>query len=70
MSGASSSTRAASRWGGGRSVQEAAVAVVVALAFGYLVLRARRRRASGNCCGEKECPAAKGTVEKLERLRR
>jgi len=55
---------------GGLAVQEVAVVVLVALAVGYLVLRSRRRRASGNCCGEKECPAARGTVEKLERLRR
>jgi len=51
-------------------VQEVGVAIAVALAVGYLVLRARRRRASGNCCGEKECPAAKGAVAKIERLRR
>ena len=37
-----------------------------ALAFGYLLLRYLRRRASGNCCGEKECPASGNIVDKIK----
>jgi hypothetical protein len=45
--------------------QEIAAFAVAALAVAYLVVRHFRRRATGNCCGEKECPAAKGMVEKI-----
>jgi hypothetical protein len=47
------------------SLQEIAAFAVAALAVVYLVLRHRRRRSTGNCCGEKECPAAKGMVERI-----
>ncbi len=50
-------------------MQEIAVFVVGAIALGYLVMRYARKRATGNCCGEKECPAAREMVDKIERLR-
>ena len=40
------------------------------LAVGFLVLRYVRRRASANCCGEAECPAAAETVRKIAQTRR
>ena len=40
-----------------------AVLVLVA-ALGYLVWRVLARRGN-NCCGEKECPAAKQMVDRL-----
>ena len=33
----------------------------------YLLWRYLRKRASGNCCGEKECPAAEQMVDKFQR---
>ncbi|MHC4818099.1 MAG: hypothetical protein ACYTF8_08595 [Planctomycetota bacterium] len=48
--------------------QEIATFVIGAAAVVWLSARWWRRRASGNCCGEKECPAAGGTVEKLKRV--
>lgn len=50
------------------TAQEVAACVLGLLAGGYLVLRLLRRRA-GNCCGERECPAAKEVTRKLEALR-
>lgn len=50
------------------TVQEIAACVLGLIAGGYLVLRVLRRRA-GNCCGERECPAAKEMTRKLETLR-
>jgi hypothetical protein len=47
--------------------QEIATFLIVAAAVTWLAARWWRRRTSGNCCGEAECPAAKATVEKLER---
>ncbi len=37
-----------------------------ALALGYLLWRKLHKRASGNCCGEKQCPAASGVVDKIK----
>lgn len=48
-------------------IQEIATYVVVALAVAWLASRWLRRRTSGNCCGEPECPAARGMVEKIKR---
>jgi hypothetical protein len=48
-------------------VQELGAFLVGALALGYLAWRHVRGRASGNCCGEAECPAAKATLDKLPR---
>ena len=48
--------------------QEIATFLVVAAAVVWLAGRWWRRRHRGNCCGEKACPAAKATVEKLKRL--
>ena len=45
--------------------QELATFAVVAAAVGYLVRRRLRRRAAGTCCGERECPAAKKTLDRL-----
>lgn len=51
-------------------MQELLTALVVGLAVGYLfVWRVRRRKATGNCCGEPECPAAKQTLRKLDQLK-
>ena len=52
------------------SWQDYAAYALVALAAGFLLARWRRRRAAGNCCGERECPAAKGMVERFTRSRR
>jgi len=49
-------------------VQEIAVSLIIAAAVGWLAWRWLRRRAAGNCCGETECPAAKQTLRRLERL--
>jgi len=51
-------------------MQEIATFLLGGLALAYLAYRHLRKRASGNCCGEAECPAAKGMVEKIERLGR
>ncbi len=48
-------------------MQEIATILIVVAAALWLGVRWRRRRASGNCCGEKECPAAKQTLRRLER---
>jgi hypothetical protein len=45
-------------------MQELGAALVLAAALGYLAWRAVKRRGN-NCCGEKECPAAKQMVERL-----
>ena len=41
--------------------------VLLAFAVAYLGWRYAKRRAIGNCCGAKKCPAATGMVEKMER---
>lgn len=45
-------------------MQEFGAALVLAIALGYLVRRIVKRRGN-NCCGEKECPAAKEMVDKM-----
>lgn len=49
------------------SVQELAAYLLGAVAAAYLLVRYLRRRASANCCGEKECPASREMVENLQR---
>ena len=51
-------------------VQEIGVAVIGLGTLGWLLLRMRSRGATGNCCGERECPAAKLIVRDLEEARR
>jgi len=50
-------------------MQEFWTLLAVGAAVGYLVVRWRKRKLSGNCCGEPECPAATHTVRELERLK-
>jgi hypothetical protein len=54
----------------GVTMQEIAAFLLVGAAAAYLAARWWRRRRSANCCGEKECPAAKATLRKLESTRR
>ena len=49
-------------------MQELGAFLLGAVALGYLAWRKLRKRASGNCCGEAECPAARATVDKISRL--
>ena len=46
-------------------MQDLVVFLLVGAAVGYLGWRYLRRRASGNCCGEPECPAARNMVRNL-----
>ena len=46
-------------------IQQIAAYALVALAAAWLVYRYAKRRATGNCCGEPECPAAKATARKI-----
>ena len=46
-------------------MQETLAVLAVVAALAYLVGRLLRRRSAGTCCGERECPAARMTVEKL-----
>jgi hypothetical protein len=46
-------------------VQEIATYAIVGAAVGFLAVRYLRRRATGNCCGEKECPAARDMARKI-----
>jgi len=41
-----------------------AIAILTA-AIAYLAWRYATRRATGTCCGEKECPAATGMIDRL-----
>jgi hypothetical protein len=43
--------------------------VLLAFAIAYLGWRYAKHRATGNCCGEAECPAAAGMVERMRRGR-
>ena len=52
------------------NVQDIGAITLVALAVAYLAWRYLSRRTSGNCCGEKECPAAREMVEKFQRGQR
>ena len=52
-------------------IQKVVAFALVALAAAWLVRRYLKRRATGNCCGEAECPAAKATAKRIdEALRR
>ena len=46
-------------------IQQIAAYALVALAAAWLVWRYVRRRATGNCCGEAECPAAKAAARRI-----
>ena len=48
-------------------MQDIGAFALVALAVAYLAWRYLSHRANGNCCGEKECPAAREMVEKFQR---
>ncbi len=50
-------------------LQEIAAFLAVAAAVAWLAARWWRRRSSGNCCGEAECPAARASLERLARDR-
>jgi len=47
------------------SWQELASFAILGSAVAWLLVRYLRRRASGNCCGEPECPAAKETARRI-----
>ena len=51
-------------------MQAYATYLLIAAAAGWLLWRWSRRKISGNCCGEVECPAAKQMVKNLERAGR
>jgi hypothetical protein len=51
----------------GDVVQDYVAFVLIGAAAGYLAWRYLRRRGSGNCCGEAECPAAKNVLRNLNR---
>ncbi len=46
-------------------IQQIAAYVLVGAAVTWLLRRYLKRRSTGNCCGEAECPAAKATVERI-----
>lgn len=46
-------------------IQQIAAYALVSLAAAWLVYRYVKRRATGNCCGEAECPAAKATAQRI-----
>jgi len=48
------------------TTQELVAFGIGALALGFLLLRKLRRRAGGNCCGEKQCPASGNIVDKIK----
>ncbi len=47
-------------------IQQVIAYFLVALAAAWLFVRYLKRRATGNCCGEAECPAAKATARRIE----
>jgi hypothetical protein len=51
-------------------IQEIAAFALVLAAAAWLLRRHLKRRATGNCCGEAECPAAKATSRRIEELAR
>ena len=51
----------------GDIVQDYLAFILVGVAAAYLAWRYLRRRGSGNCCGEPECPAAKNMVRNIRR---
>jgi len=52
------------------AMQELLTYLACAAAVAYLIRRKLRRRATGNCCGEKECPAAKRALDDIRRATR
>ncbi len=48
------------------SAQEWAAIGIGVLAASYLGWRALRRRLAGTCCGERECPAAREIVKRMQ----
>ena len=48
------------------TAQEIAAFLLGALALGYLGSRLIRKRATGNCCGETECPATKRITDRFK----
>jgi len=51
-------------------IQQIAAYALCGLAVAWLLLRYLKRRATGNCCGEAECPAAKQTARRIEEAAR
>lgn len=51
-------------------IQQIVAFALVGLAALWLLVRYLKRRATGNCCGEPECPAAKETARKIEQAAR
>jgi membrane protein implicated in regulation of membrane protease activity len=51
-------------------IQQIVAYALVALAALWLLRRYLKRRATGNCCGEPECPAAKQTAKRIEEAAR
>ena len=51
------------------NTQEWIAYLLVGAAAGYLVVRYFVRRTAGTCCGEKECPASKEMVRKIEQVK-
>ena len=51
------------------NTQEWIAYLLVGGAAAYLVVRFFVRRAAGTCCGEKECPASKEMVRKIEQIK-
>ena len=48
-------------------MQDLAAITMLAFAVTYIGWRYLRKRASGNCCGESECPAAREMVDRIKR---
>ncbi len=51
-------------------IQQIVAYALVGLAAAWLLVRYLKRRATGNCCGEAECPAAKATARRIEEAAR
>jgi len=49
------------------NAQEIAVLVIGLATVSYIVVRMLRRRRRGTCCGEKECPAAKQILDRIDK---
>ncbi|MGH7163204.1 MAG: hypothetical protein ACREID_06955 [Planctomycetota bacterium] len=50
------------------TAQQWAAYLLVGAAAAYLVARWAARRRAATCCGERECPAAKGMMKKIRRV--
>jgi hypothetical protein len=46
-------------------IQQIAAYALVAAAAAWIAYRYVKRRATGNCCGEAECPAANATARRI-----